>query len=179
MTLTKKCVEEAVEKEIEVCVISGVEGNCLSINYRRVAGAKPWGGGKIITKWNVTVKDIIEAFPEILSLAQAYISGELGEMAEVTCPKCRDIGVICKDDPAKAYVCDCQVGKQWKIEPRGAQFRRVEEQQKMIERYRSALEKIVQFKCVDHEFVWEAERDFLKIIDITTTALKGQNGQEV
>ena len=67
----------------------------------------------------------------------------LGEMAEVTCPKCRDIGVVHKDDPAKAYVCDCQVGKQWKIEPRGAQFRRVEEQQKVIERYRSALEAIL------------------------------------
>ena len=68
------------------------------------------------------------------------LSGELGVMAEVTCPKCRDIGVICKDDPAKAYVCDCQVGKQWKIEPRGAQFRRVEEQQKIIAEYRVALE---------------------------------------
>jgi len=56
---------------------------------------------------------------------------------------------------------------------------RVEELEAKKSEYRAALEKIVQFKCVDHEFVWEAERDFLKIIDITTTALKGQNGQEV
>ena len=150
MTPNKKCVEEAI---------------------------------KIFTHGSGASKNPVDSFlvakDMLKQLGKAYLSGELGVMAEVTCPKCRDIGVICKDDPAKAYVCDCQVGKQWKIEPRGAQFRRVEEQQKVIERYRLALEKIVQFKCVDHEFVWEAERDFLKIIDITTTALKGQNGQEV
>ena len=44
-----------------VNIISGVEGQCLSINNYRVAGPKPWGGGKIIKEWKVETKDIIHA----------------------------------------------------------------------------------------------------------------------
>ena len=47
--------------KIFVEVVLGVEGRCLVINDIRVAGPKPWGGGKVIKRWIVDEKDIIEA----------------------------------------------------------------------------------------------------------------------
>jgi len=146
MTPTKKCVEEAVKY---ITALHSVED--------------------IDTQSHLGI---------LLSLAQSYLSGSLGEMASV-----EEIERIFKKfdenemTDLREYHSEyahALVGKIPKpiLEPRGSQFRRVEEQQKVIERYRLALEKIVQFKCVDHEFVWEAERDFLKIIDIATNALK-------
>lgn len=32
-------------------VIQGVEGCCLSLDDTRIAGPKPWGGGKVIHSW--------------------------------------------------------------------------------------------------------------------------------
>ena len=49
------------EETIRVEVISGVEGPCLSVNSLRVAGPKPWGGGRVIHAFDVPKKDIIEA----------------------------------------------------------------------------------------------------------------------
>ena len=71
-------LREAINREVEVCVVDGVAGKCLSINNIRVAGPKPWGGGNILTKWNITVRDIIEVFPEILSLAERYLQASEG-----------------------------------------------------------------------------------------------------
>lgn len=32
-------------------VIRGVEGCCLALDDRRIAGPKPWGGGTVIHSW--------------------------------------------------------------------------------------------------------------------------------
>lgn len=45
-------------KDIVVEVVSGVEGPSLYINDYRVAGPKPWGGGKIIHRFMVERKDV-------------------------------------------------------------------------------------------------------------------------
>jgi len=34
-------------------IINGVEGMCVTINDTRIAGNKPWGGGKIVNSWIV------------------------------------------------------------------------------------------------------------------------------
>jgi hypothetical protein len=46
------------EKLVNVCVVMGVEGPSVSINDYRVAGNKPWGGGKILLDVNVPLSDI-------------------------------------------------------------------------------------------------------------------------
>ena len=39
------------EDRVEIEILHGVEGNCVVINNRRVAGNKPWGGGSIIGEY--------------------------------------------------------------------------------------------------------------------------------
>jgi hypothetical protein len=36
------------EQNISVEIVSGIEGLCLLVNDYRVAGPKPWGGGKVV-----------------------------------------------------------------------------------------------------------------------------------
>lgn len=43
-----------MSKGFTIELIQGVEGLCLSLNDYRIAGPKPWGGGKVIHKWHVT-----------------------------------------------------------------------------------------------------------------------------
>ncbi len=35
--------------------------HCLYLNNTRIAGGKPWGGGKIIRTWNIERSVILEA----------------------------------------------------------------------------------------------------------------------
>lgn len=39
---------------MKIELISGVEGNSLYLNDTRIAGSKPWGGGKVIESWNIS-----------------------------------------------------------------------------------------------------------------------------
>ena len=51
-------------KVVNIEVISGVEGPCLSISNKnggeRIAGPKPWGGGKVIHSFTVSVEELVE-----------------------------------------------------------------------------------------------------------------------
>ncbi len=51
-------------------LVSGVEGRCLVLNDRRIAGPKPWGGGTVQQTWEIPVKNITDALPchEAMSL---------------------------------------------------------------------------------------------------------------
>lgn len=43
-------------------LVSGVEGPCLVANCNRIAGPKPWGGGKVLRSWQLDerhVRDLI------------------------------------------------------------------------------------------------------------------------
>ncbi len=44
-------------------IIQGVEGPCVAINDMRVAGPKPWGGGKVIMRWKTTRAEIMASLP--------------------------------------------------------------------------------------------------------------------
>jgi len=44
-----------------LCIIHGQEGDCITINDYRIAGPKPWGGGKVIKSWQVDIEFIKEA----------------------------------------------------------------------------------------------------------------------
>lgn len=41
--------------------IAGVEGNSIYLNEYRIAGPKPWGGGKVIKEWTVEADDLERA----------------------------------------------------------------------------------------------------------------------
>ena len=48
-------------ESVTVEVIQGVEGACLSIRNRRVAGPKPWGGGNVVYSFTVDVDELRKA----------------------------------------------------------------------------------------------------------------------
>ncbi len=53
------------KKTVNICVVEGVGGLSLVIGVYRVVGPKPWGGGKVIKRWNkVPVKDIKTALED-------------------------------------------------------------------------------------------------------------------
>lgn len=49
------------ERFVTVEVISGVEGPCLAIDDTRVAGPKPWGGGRVVYTFKVKLRDLKDA----------------------------------------------------------------------------------------------------------------------
>ena len=48
-------------EDVTLEIIRGVEGLCIAINGRRVAGPKPWGGGRAIAKLGSTKQRITES----------------------------------------------------------------------------------------------------------------------
>ena len=50
-----------IEEDIEISVVNGCEGKSIYINHYRVAGSKPWGGGRVYAQWNCKLKDILDA----------------------------------------------------------------------------------------------------------------------
>lgn len=54
-----------MSEKIIIEVISGVEGDCLSINNYRFAGPKPWGGGRMIKQWKITREHFIKSLKQI------------------------------------------------------------------------------------------------------------------
>ncbi len=50
------------KKKVKIETIRGVEGNSIYINDIRVAGNKPWGGGKVMDSWisdDLTIKNAL------------------------------------------------------------------------------------------------------------------------
>ena len=50
--------------QLELILVQGPEGQCVYLGNLRIAGPKPWGGGKTIKKWNVNRSDINEALED-------------------------------------------------------------------------------------------------------------------
>lgn len=38
---------------------------CVYLNDYRIAGSKPWGGGKTLREWTITLDDLRNAIPEL------------------------------------------------------------------------------------------------------------------
>lgn len=51
-----------LHKEYDVYVVSGVEGPSVYVNDTRMAGPKPWGGGKTIYSWKTRGQDVLDCF---------------------------------------------------------------------------------------------------------------------
>lgn len=51
-------------------VISGPEGLCVALNNRRIAGPKPWGGGRVLHSFRVSKDELLRAVPELATRAQ-------------------------------------------------------------------------------------------------------------
>jgi hypothetical protein len=54
-------MNEAEPNKINICIVDGCEGICLYVNNTRIAGPKPWGGGKTIKEWNIDKGKLEEA----------------------------------------------------------------------------------------------------------------------
>lgn len=58
------------EQEVVIEVISGPEGSCLAIGkadgtgLTRIAGPKPWGGGRVLHSWRVPVSEILRSLAD-------------------------------------------------------------------------------------------------------------------
>lgn len=51
------------DAKVDVEIIRGVGGFCVAVNGTRIAGQKPWGGGKVVASWEVAAGDIRDALP--------------------------------------------------------------------------------------------------------------------
>lgn len=51
--------------KVKVIYVNGVEGNSLYINDYRVAGPKPWGGGRTVEEWDVEASLILKALKPV------------------------------------------------------------------------------------------------------------------
>jgi hypothetical protein len=56
-------LRRTINPTVEIAIVAGVEGNALVVNGTRVAGPKPWGGGRVILKWDVDEVRLREALP--------------------------------------------------------------------------------------------------------------------
>ena len=55
----------SAEERYPIEIIQGVEGFCIGLNNYRIAGPKPWGGGTVVKRWDVSLADLGRAIPSI------------------------------------------------------------------------------------------------------------------
>lgn len=55
---------------VKVTVVLGVGGAALYVNDTRVAGCKPWGGGRVAHEWTVDALDLSMAMSPAASPAE-------------------------------------------------------------------------------------------------------------
>ncbi len=63
---SKRIEHEPDSDHIEVRYVKGVEGNSIWLNDMRIGGPKPWGGGKTLESFTVSIDDIKEALKNYL-----------------------------------------------------------------------------------------------------------------
>ena len=50
---------------MELKHVAGVEGPSIYLNDYRIAGPKPWGGGKVVNTWKVREEDVRTALAHL------------------------------------------------------------------------------------------------------------------
>lgn len=65
-------------------IIQGVEGPSLYLNGFRVAGPKPWGGGKVLYEWTVEGEDLLAALNHSTKIAGAVAARALSGLRTKT-----------------------------------------------------------------------------------------------
>lgn len=53
-----------VKPDSRLELVAGVEGPSLYLNNYRIAGPKPWRGGKVVRSWRVRDEDVRQALKE-------------------------------------------------------------------------------------------------------------------
>lgn len=56
------------DDSVEMLLCQGVEGPCVYLNDLRIAGPKPWGGGKTVNRWRVRRGDVFNALDDTLTI---------------------------------------------------------------------------------------------------------------
>jgi len=51
--------------ELAVCEWEGNPVKCVYLNDHRIAGGKPWGGSSRMRTFQITLKDLTDAIPEL------------------------------------------------------------------------------------------------------------------
>jgi hypothetical protein len=54
-------LEARLAEKLELQLVEGVEGPSIYLNGYRIAGPKPWGGGRVVRTWKTTPRDVLEA----------------------------------------------------------------------------------------------------------------------
>lgn len=101
--MTDKRVE-VVGKQFELIYVAGVEGNSIYLNDFRIAGPKPWGGGKILKEWKVDLSDILEATALLALLKPVQETLEMADCScminegvkKITCSRCDSLAILNK-----------------------------------------------------------------------------------
>ncbi len=63
--MNKPKVEKRKQKSINIQVVKGVEGICLYVTGVRMAGPKPWGGGKVLHSFDVNATELMDRLCEV------------------------------------------------------------------------------------------------------------------
>lgn len=93
----------SAEERYPIEIIQGVEGFCIGLNNYRIAGPKPWGGGTVVKRWDVSLADLGRAIPSIDAQATeiAALKGALESIEAPTAPGPPGLAVHTQDDGAE------------------------------------------------------------------------------
>ena len=68
---------------MKLAIVSGVEGTAVYLNDFRIAGPKPWGGGKIVRSWDIAPEDLESAIEDWFK--RKCVSRAGGSMSQCAC----------------------------------------------------------------------------------------------
>lgn len=64
------------DRTVKIELVSGCEGYSIYIDDCRVAGAKPWGGGRTVKQWTAKVSKIDEALGRSDGMMRGEVNGK-------------------------------------------------------------------------------------------------------
>lgn len=64
------------DKTVKIELVSGCEGYSIYIDDCRVAGSKPWGGGRTVMQWTAKVDKIDQALGRIDGMRRCEVNGK-------------------------------------------------------------------------------------------------------
>ena len=101
----------SADKRYPIEIIQGVEGFCIGVNNYRLVGPKPWGGGTVVKRWNVSLADLGRAIPELSATiaAQATEIAALQAFKDYVHGRLDDAGVATHPDGPHSAA-GCRIG---------------------------------------------------------------------
>lgn len=141
---------------VVVEIIQGVEGSCMVINGERIAGTKPWGGGKVIMRWKVTREQIMKGLSTTTSLHCTGCGNEIDPDVCHCGDPMKSHSAYCGHTPVPIG-CDCgRVGSE--REEMGMKWWNAMSEPERAEVLRQAREIIPNPSAADAWKLWRANR---------------------